>query len=151
MRLPEIGKVTISNYMSREVTENSVWEAYPCIMLPRVMFGDMNSTSEEITAQGPDRFDPKAFHTLQCCKHECKRVIRPGKLTVDATRFFGRRVQSPHNIMEAACNSAALVDVLCWCNPSRSSLHGIIGVVTKHQCYWLSCWRHTEKLANSIH
>ena len=79
-------------------------------MLPRVMFGDMNSTSEEIAAQVPDGFDPKAFHTLRYRKHEPKQARRPGKSIVDVSRYDGRRIDNPHDTMTNACSSGAFVD-----------------------------------------
>jgi len=65
--LPIVGQpnATVAHVMSGETdVKTSLFQEFPCIYLPRVLFGSHESTEEQVSAQVPVGFDPRSFRTL---------------------------------------------------------------------------------------
>jgi hypothetical protein len=108
LRLPQVGQVTISQYIAGQVRlGNPRWTTLPCVLLPRVILnGAVESTPEEVAARVPNGFDPMHFHTLRYRFHGPKQQInKPGKSLVNLVGFDNRKIFNPHKVMAKKCTS----------------------------------------------
>jgi hypothetical protein len=89
--------------------ESSIWNTYPCIVFPRILFGSLESKSEEIYSKVPPGLDPLSFSTMRFRFHQLpKNITVPGKSFVDVSRYHGTRVRNPHNVLGPACYAPSI-------------------------------------------
>jgi hypothetical protein len=106
-RLPQVGQVTIAQYITDQVRYgNPRWKKFPCVLLPRVQFGAVESDPEQVAVRVPNGFDPSSFHTLRYRFHGPKQQTnKPGKSLVNLVGFDNRKIFNPHKIMAKKCTS----------------------------------------------
>jgi hypothetical protein len=106
-RLPQIGEVTIAQYIADQVRcGNPRWTKFSCVLLPRVQFGAVESNPEQVALRVPNGFDPNSFHTLRYRFHGPKQQAnKPGKSLVNLVGFDNRKIFNPHKIMAKKCTS----------------------------------------------
>ena len=73
----------------------------PCIMMPRLRYGSVESTAEQVSRDVPIGFNGTAFQTLRYRKHGPpfqKRLYGPGKTIIDVSRIQNKHIRTanPH-------------------------------------------------------
>jgi hypothetical protein len=103
-RLPVIGEKSVARFIAEMEQEKNPWLSTSCFVVPRVLIGPAESSTEEVSKQATEGLDAMSFHTLRYRKFKTKRVSYTGKSLVDASQYRGKGVVSnPHKINPSKC------------------------------------------------
>lgn len=104
-RLPSIRNKTVAHFIASERNKDPLWN-FSCVVLPRVIFGGIDSTLEELPkGAAPFGFQNRSLHTTRYLKHEPKKNQWPGKSIVDITRFDQKKLENVHIASHSKCNN----------------------------------------------
>ena len=106
-RLPVIGEKSVARFIAEIEQENHPWLETSCFVVPRILIGPMESSTEELSIahEAMDGLDAMSFHTLRYRKfHHKVTGYYPGKTLVDVSKYTGKGyVHNAHRIHVRKC------------------------------------------------
>jgi hypothetical protein len=105
--LPKVEHSTVSDYIAKALKNGKAcWSSLPCDVLPRLTFGSLESSAQQIAANVPAGFQALSFNTMRFRFHEdpAKKGRDIGKSIIDVTRWNGQFPGGPHRINDLCCH-----------------------------------------------
>jgi hypothetical protein len=101
---------SIMTFLQQELVKNETEmpQETPCIMIPRLRFGNRESDPEQVNRGVPQGFNASAFTTLRHRKHAepvLSKFNKSGKVIIDVSRLHpaNMHVNNPHRPLFVYC------------------------------------------------
>mmetsp|Transcript_21796 Transcript_21796/g.43741 ORF Transcript_21796/g.43741 Transcript_21796/m.43741 type:complete len:479 (-) Transcript_21796:317-1753(-) len=108
--LPKVGSESIAEYAEKHKLELP-WDIEPCMSLPRLFFGSVESSESALKKDVPTMFDAKKFDTLRYRHHAKKGAFEHNsydKSIIDVSRIATttlEKILDPHRLVGACSKS----------------------------------------------
>jgi len=108
--LPKVGSESIAEYAEKHKLELP-WKIEPCMSLPRLFFGSVESSESALKKDVPTMFDAKKFDTLRYRHHAKKGAFEHNsydKSIIDVSRIATttlEKILDPHRLVGACSKS----------------------------------------------
>lgn len=104
--LPKVADQTVRDVINQQY-DGPPWSDEPCMAIPRLFFGSLESDPKDISKNVPAEIDPKSLDTLRYRKHASKGEFEFNfydKAIVDVSRVSYFHVMNCHRIL-SLCNN----------------------------------------------
>lgn len=104
---PEIGEATVMEFLRQELKRNTTSTRSPCLNVPRILFGSVESTEQERQKSVPSGYDARRFETLRFRKHASQnfKLNGLGKSIIDVSKIDESKfkVETVHRPVPSVC------------------------------------------------